>query len=105
MTRTFTSKLDRLGVNPLPLVLSAGDLCMARPTEKNSAGHSDPSRLYLATYVDQTHAVFFDDADVAPYRDVPGWLGSAGAGQHMPISPPLSPPHESWAVTGGTFEL
>ena len=66
MTRTFTSKLDRLGVNPLPLVLSPGDLCMARPTNQDSVGHSDPNRLYLATYVDETHATFFDDADGAP---------------------------------------
>lgn len=63
--RTCTSKLEKLGVNPVPHVLQAGDLCMVRPTEHDSLGHSDPSRLYLATYVDATHAIFFDASDEA----------------------------------------
>ena len=66
MTRTFTAKLDQLGVNPLPLVLSPGDLCMARPAAHDVAGHADPNRLYLATYVDESHAVYFDDDDDEP---------------------------------------
>ena len=58
--RAMTSKLDKLGVYPLPLLLEKGDFCMVRciPSE---ASVSDPQRLYLATYVDTTHAIFFDD--------------------------------------------
>ena len=62
MTRTLTSKLDTLGVNPVPLVLEKGDLCMVKPAENDTHGHSDPKRLYLATYVDESHAIYFDDA-------------------------------------------
>lgn len=64
VTRTYTSKLDQLGVNPAPLVLAAGDLCMVRPLPAECDA-ADPSRLYLATYVDATHAVFLDDGGEA----------------------------------------
>ena len=33
MTRTCTGKLEKLGVNPVPLVLSPGDLCMVRESD------------------------------------------------------------------------
>lgn len=55
LTRTFTAKLDKLGVNPIPHVLAVGDLCMV-----NQKGE-DAKRLHLATFVDTTHAVLFDD--------------------------------------------
>ena len=60
--RAVTSKLDKLGVYPLPLLLEKGDFCMVRciPSE---ASVSDPQRLYLATYMDTTHAIFFGVAD------------------------------------------
>jgi hypothetical protein len=67
MTRTFTSKLDKLGVNPVPLVLSRGDLCMAKPKDEGEGGvRGDAGKVYLATYVDESHVVFFDDGDEAP---------------------------------------
>lgn len=66
MTRSCTAKLDKLGINPVPHILSEGDLCMVRPTARDSEGHSDPTRLYLATYVDPTHAIFFDASDEVP---------------------------------------
>ena len=68
MTRTFTAKLDRLGVNPVPLLLEAGDLCMVKPMPGEDPGHSDPNKSYLATYVDETHAIFFDDGDETSYE-------------------------------------
>ena len=66
MTRTCTSKLDKLGINPVPHVLSQGDLCMIKPVPGDHAGHSDPSKYYLAVYIDETHASFFDSPDDAP---------------------------------------
>ena len=31
MTRTFATKIDKLGINPIPLILDEGDFCMAKP--------------------------------------------------------------------------
>ena len=67
MTRTFTAKLDKLGVNPVPLLLAAGELCMVKPMPDCPSGHSDPNRHYLATYVDEEHAIYFDDAEQTSY--------------------------------------
>jgi hypothetical protein len=52
----------------VPLVLSKGDLCVVKAMANDNAGHSDPNRVYLATYVDETHAIFFDDADEEPHE-------------------------------------
>jgi len=55
ITRAVTTKLTKLGVNATPLFLSPGDLCMVRPVGDTS------SPLTLAVYVDDSHAIFFDD--------------------------------------------
>ena len=60
MTRTCTAKLEKLGVNPVPLVLAPGDLCMVR----ESGGRGET--LHLATYVDESHAIPFDHGGGAP---------------------------------------
>jgi len=60
VTRSVTAKLDKLGVYPVPLLLERGDFCMVRPVAAE-ASSANPSKLYLATYVDPTHAVYFDD--------------------------------------------
>jgi len=62
MTRTFATKIDKLGINPIPLILDEGDFCMAKPLASEVAS-TDPDRLYLATYVDPSHAIYFDDGD------------------------------------------
>ena len=41
---------------------------MVKPLPGEDPAHSDPNKPYLATYVDEEHAIFFDDADETPYE-------------------------------------